>query len=84
MAISIILQKGAINRYKLAVLLGLNPRSYGTFHTYLREAYDNIVQYNSESKLWSKVIPVEKPVIEEDDYDSDEMEKVKDESMSNV
>jgi len=84
MAISIIKEQGPINRFKLAVKLGMTPRSYQVYHGFLKEAYDHIVEYDNETKLWS-MVPIEKPVIEEqEEFDSDEMEKEKDESMPAV
>jgi len=53
-AISIILDKGPINRYKLAVLMGMTPRSYQNFHQFMVEAYDHVVIYNPETKIWKK------------------------------
>jgi len=77
MAISFIRSQGPINRYKLAVLLGMNARSYNTFHSFLKEAYDHIIQYDSETKIWT-MLPIEKPVIEEEECDSDETEPAED------
>ena len=53
-AISIITEKGPINRYKLAVLLGMNPRKYQAFHPFLVEAYDHVIKYDTETKLWNR------------------------------
>ncbi len=76
MAISYIKSHGPINRYKLAVLLGMNARSYNTFHSFLKEAYDHIIQYDDETKIWT-MLPIEKPVVDEEEFDSDEMEPEK-------